>query len=110
MSPYYRTGYPHAALPAARSDGAATVSVILGSLGAVLGLILGIPGLVLGPIAYFLGRAAIGRIDESKGSVGGRGVATTGWIVGAIATALGAIVTLTWFVIWLLAMSGPPPP
>jgi hypothetical protein len=85
------------------------VSVILGSLGLVLGLPLGLPGLVLGPIAYFLGRAAVGRIDASKGSVGGRGAATAGWIIGVIATAVGAIVSVTWFVIWLLAISGPPP-
>ena len=109
MSPYFRAGYPPALTPATRNDGAATVSVILGCLGLVLGLVLGIPGLVLGPIAYFLGKGAIGRVDASKGAIGGRSAATAGWIIGVIATAVGALVTLTWLVVWLVAVSGPPP-
>ena len=96
-------------MPATRSDGGATVSAILGGLGLVLGLGAGLPGLVLGPIAYFLGKAAIGRIDASKGALGGRGAASAGWILGVVATAVGAIVTLVWFVIYLVAISGPPP-
>lgn len=96
-------------MPAARNDGAATVSVILGGLGVLFGLAVGLPGLVFGPIAYFLGKAAIGRIDASKGGLGGRGAAGAGWILGVIATAVGAIVTLTWFVIYLVAIAGPPP-
>src|SRR5205809_213119 len=109
MSPYYRAGYPQPPAPATHNDGAAVVSAILGSFGVVLGLVLGIPGLVLGPIAYFLGKGAIGRIEASKGTLGGRSAAAAGWVIGVIATAVGAIVTLTWFVIWLVAVSGPPP-
>ena len=109
MSPYYRAGYPQPPAPATHNDGAAVVSAILGSFGVVLGLVLGIPGLVLGPIAYFLGKGAIGRIEASKGTLGGRSAAGAGWVIGVIATAVGAIVTLTWFVIWLVAVSGPPP-
>jgi len=102
MSPYYRAGYPQPPAPATHNDGAAVVSAILGSFGVVLGL-------VLGPIAYFLGKGAIGRIEASKGTLGGRSAAAAGWVIGVIATAVGAIVTLTWFVIWLVAVSGPPP-
>jgi len=96
-------------MPAARSDGGATVSAILGALALVLGLAGGVPGLVIGPIAYFLGKAAIGRINDSKGALGGRGAAQAGWILGVIATAVGAIVTLVWFVVYLVAIFGPPP-
>jgi hypothetical protein len=95
--------------PAARSDGGALVSLIAGIIGLLLGLALGIPGLILGPLAYFMGKSAVARIDASEGKVGGRSSAHAGWIIGIVATGVGAIVTLTWFVIWLVAVSGPPP-
>lgn len=77
--------------------------------GLVLAFWLGLPALVLGPIAYFLGRSAINRIAESKGGLGGRGTAVTGWVVGVAATAVGAAVTLIWIILLLLANFGPPP-
>ena len=76
-------------------------------MGLLLGLPLGIPGLVLGPVAYFLGKSAVDRIDTSKGSIGGRGAAVAGWVIGVVATAIGAAVTLAWLVVVLVAVSGP---
>jgi uncharacterized protein YqgC (DUF456 family) len=96
-------------VPGARNDGGSLVSLIAGIFGLLLGLALGIPGLILGPLAYFLGKASVKRIDASEGKLHGRSSAAAGWVIGVIATALGAIVTLTWFVIWLVAVSGPPP-
>jgi hypothetical protein len=73
----------------------------------VLGLPLGVPGLVLGPIAYFMGKSAVNRIAASAGALGGRNIATTAWVVGIIATAAGAIVSLVWLVIFLVSVSTP---
>jgi uncharacterized protein YqgC (DUF456 family) len=96
-------------MAAVRSDGGALVSLLAAIFGLLLGLVLGIPGLILGPLAYFIGKSSVGRIDASQGKVGGRSSASAGWIIGVVATAVGAVVTLTWFVIWLVAVSGPPP-
>jgi hypothetical protein len=94
--------------PAAGSTaGQAVTSFALAVLGLLLGLPFGVPGLVLGPVAYFLGRAAIGRIDASNGTLGGRSLAMTGWIIGVAATAVGAIVTLFWLILFLIAISSP---
>ena len=96
-------------MPGARNDGRSLVSLIAGIFGLLLGLVLGIPGLILGPLAYFLGKSSVARIDASEGKLVGRSSAATGWVIGIIATAIGAIVTLIWFVILLVAVSGPPP-
>lgn len=85
----------------ARSDNRALVSLLAGLLGLLLSF-LGLPGLVLGPIAYFLGKSSIRRIDESKGELGGRSTAMAGWVMGVVATALGALaslIALTWFLV-----------
>ncbi|HYL08397.1 MAG TPA: hypothetical protein VEU76_07590 [Candidatus Udaeobacter sp.] len=84
------------------------ISLLAGIAGLVIGLPLGIPGMVLGPFAYFLGKSAVGRIDESKGELGGRSTAVAGWVIGAIATALGALVTLVWFIVLLVTVSNQP--
>lgn len=89
-----------------RTEGRAVVSLLSAILGLVLGLPLGLPGMALGPLAYFLGKSAVGRIDESKGELGGRSTAVAGWVIGAIATAVGAAVTLIWFILLLLGISG----
>jgi uncharacterized protein YqgC (DUF456 family) len=93
----------------ARTDGGSLISLLAGIFGLILGVALGIPGLILGPLAYFMGKASVARIDSSQGKLQGRSSAAAGWVIGVIATALGAIVTLVWFVIWLVATSGPPP-
>ena len=92
-----------------RNDGGAIVALLAGIFGLVLGLVLGLPGLVLGPLAYFIGKSSVSRIDESKGTVGGRGSASAGSMMGIVATAIGAVVTLVWFTVWLVAVMGPPP-
>ncbi len=132
ISPYY--GRPVYAAPApqtGRTQGRAVASLALSLLGVLLGVTglligsfgywaasgsglvlafwLGVPTLVLGPTAYFLGRSALNRVAESKGALGGHGTAVTGWVVGAMATAIGAAVTLIWVVLLLLANFGPPP-
>ena len=92
---------------AAPADGRAITSLALAVLGLVLGLPFGLPGLVLGPIAYFTGKAALARIDESHGTIGGRSLASAGWVLGVVATAIGAVVSLIWLVVLLVALSGP---
>ena len=64
--------------------------------------------MALGALAYFLGKSAVGRIDESKGELGGRSTAVARWVIGAIAAAVGSAVTLAWFVLVLLSLSGSP--
>jgi hypothetical protein len=76
---------------------------------ALNGFVIGIPALVLGPIAYFLGRSSVRRIAESEGNLGGRPVATAAWVFAVVATALGALTTLGWFVLMLLGSFGSPP-
>lgn len=84
------------------------VALLCGIVGLVLGLPLGLPGLVLGPLAYFLGKTAAGRVDESKGELGGRSTAVAAWVIGAIATAIGALVTLIWFIVLLVTIANQP--
>ena len=87
------------------TDGRATASLLSAIAGIVLGLPFGIPGMVLGTLAYFLGRSAVNNIDDSKGGLGGRGMAVTGWVLGAVSMAIGAAVTLVWLVVVLVAVS-----
>ena len=87
------------------ADGRAVASLLAGIAGIVLGLPLGLPGMVLGTLAYFLGKSAVGRIDSSQGALGGRGLAVWSWVLGAIAMGIGAVVTLIWLVVVLIAMS-----
>lgn len=61
--------------------------------------------MALGPLAYFLGKSAVGRIDESKGELGGRSTAVAGYVIGTIATAVGALVTFGWFLLLLFSIS-----
>jgi len=60
--------------------------------GAIPALVLGILGLVFcplcGPIAWSLGAKAERLVDASGGTLGGRGEATAGKVLGMIATAL----------------------
>jgi hypothetical protein len=87
------------------TDGRATASVLSAIAGIFLGLPFGVPGMVLGTLAYFLGKSAVDNIDSSKGGLGGRGMATTGWVLGAVSMAIGAAVTLVWLVVVLVAVS-----
>ena len=90
-------------------DNRAVIALALAIIGLVLGVVLGIPGLICGPIAYFMGRSAARRIEASGGALGGRNLALFGWIFGIVATAVGAVVSLIWLVIYLYSVSGPTP-
>jgi hypothetical protein len=108
-APYHPPpSYPPPSLgKVAPADGRGIASLAVAVLGVALGLPFGLPGLVLGPIAYFMGKAAIRRIDSSSGALGGRSLAAAGWVLGIVATAIGALVSLVWVVVLLVAISGP---
>ncbi|TMG64122.1 MAG: hypothetical protein E6H86_09095 [Chloroflexi bacterium] len=133
IPPYYgRPAYPPPSPQTGRTEGRVLASLGLSLLGLLLGLTglliggfgylgapgsglvlafwLAVPALVLGPVAYFLGKSGITRIGESKGALGGRGIAAAGWVIGVVAMAVGAAVTLIWLVLLLVANFGPPPP
>jgi hypothetical protein len=88
-------------------DSRAVVALVLAIAGLVLGLPLGLPGLIFGPIAYFIGKSSNRRIDASAGALGGRSLAMSAWVLGIAATAVGAIITLIWLVLFLVAISTP---
>lgn len=75
---------------------------------AVLSLVLGIIGVVLcslcAPFAWKLGKEAEAAVDASGGTLGGRGLATAGKILGIIGTVL--LVLGVVLLIVLLASSG----
>jgi hypothetical protein len=91
------------------TDGRGVGSLIAAILGIVLGLPFGIPGMALGTLAYFLGKSAVGRIDRSQGARVGRSLAVAGWVLGAVAMAIGSAVTLVWLIVLLVAFSQPAP-
>ncbi|HET7337908.1 MAG TPA: hypothetical protein VFK22_00050 [Candidatus Dormibacteraeota bacterium] len=131
IAPYYqRPVYPTPQTPVGRSEGRTVLSLLFaifglllamtGALLAVLAfftdsggllnaLLLGFPAMIFGAIAYFLGRSGVARIAESPSTRGGRATAVAGWVIGAVTTAVGAIVMLTWIVLLLIANYGPPP-
>jgi hypothetical protein len=88
-------------------DRRAITSLSVAIVGIAFGLPFGLPGLVLGPVAYFTGRSAIARIDSSQGTREGRSLAATGWVLGVVATTIGALVSLAWLVALLVSVSGP---
>jgi hypothetical protein len=92
---------------AAPTDGRAITSPVASIFGLLLGLPLGLPGLALGPLGYFMGRSAIARIDAAPGTAGGRSAAVMGWVLGVVATAIGAVVSLVWLVLLLVVISAP---
>jgi hypothetical protein len=98
---------PPSAGQAAPTDGRAITSLIASIVGILLGLPFGLPGLALGPLGYFLGRSAVARIDSAPGTARGRSIAVTGWVLGIVATAIGAIVSLIWLVVLLNLISTP---
>jgi hypothetical protein len=98
--------YPPPRAQAPRStEGRAIAALIAAIAGIVLGLPLGLPGMILGTLAYFLGKSAVSRIDSGQGALGGRGLATASWVLGAIAMGIGAVVTLAWLVLLLNSMT-----
>jgi hypothetical protein len=87
------------------TEGRAIAALASAIAGIVLGMPLGVPGMVLGTLAYFLGKSAVNRIEASQGALGGRGLAVSSWVLGAVAMGIGAIVTLVWLVVVLLLVA-----
>lgn len=71
---------------------------------ATLVLVLGILGIVvcgvIAPFAWVIGRNVLQEIDASNGTIGGRGVANAGYILGIVGTALLAIGVLVTAVVF----------
>ena len=106
IAPYYPPPvYPPPAGAGGATDSKAVASLAFAILGLIFALPLGLPGLIAGPIAYFLGKGARTRIAESGGQLGGSGAANAGRILGVVATAVGALVTLLWFIVILNALN-----
>jgi hypothetical protein len=109
IAPYYPPpSYPPPAYsPTGALDNRAAIALGMAVLGLVLGLPLGVPGLVFGPIAYFMGKSAVTRIEASAGALGGRNIGKSAWILGIVATAVGAVVSLVWLIFFLVSVAPP---
>jgi hypothetical protein len=82
-------GAPTPGQPAGNSQ-KALWAMILGILSLVCcGIFTGIPALILG-------KQAQGEIDASNGAIGGRGMATAGFILGIVSIA----VTILWIILY----------
>ena len=99
---------PPAGSRPAVTDGRAVASLVWAILGLIFAIPIGIPGMIAGPIAYFLAGSARQRIAESNGALTGRSAANAGRIIGIIAMAVGAIVTLVWLVVIFNALNDVP--
>ena len=105
VAPYHPPpAYPPPPVSAG-TDSRAVASLAFAILGLIFGLPLGLPGMIAGPIAYFLGKGARARIAESGGTLGGASAANAGRILGIVTTAVGALVTLLWFIVILNAFN-----
>ncbi len=109
VAPYHPPpSYPPPTYRSAQAlDSRAVIALVLAILGLVLGLPLGIPGMALGAVAYFMGKSAARRIQASAGGLSGRNTAMFAWVLGIVATAAGAVVSLIWLVIFLVLLSTP---
>jgi len=102
---YGQPPYGYAYPAAAPSDGQAVTAMVLGIIALALSCGYGCT-LVMSPIALFLGRSAMKRIDESQGRLGGRGMAQAGFIMGIIGTVLLVLAILAVIVIIAIGVSG----
>jgi hypothetical protein len=108
VAPYHEPpAYPPPTQPQgpAPTDGKAIASLLFGILGLVFGIPLGLPGMIAGPIAYFLGKGARQRINESKGMLGGASFANAGRILGIVAMAVGSVAALVWLILIFNALN-----
>ncbi len=76
-------GYP----ASAPTDGRALAAMITGIVSLVLACGYGV-GLLASPVAWYLGKSSMNRIDASQGQLGGRGMAQAGMVLGIIGTVL----------------------
>lgn len=99
--PYGQLPYAYPYLPQ-QQEGRATTAMVLGIVGLVLACLYGF-GLLLSPVALFLGRSSVKRIDASQGQLGGRGQAQAGFVMGLIGTVflvlliVLVVVVIVWF-------------
>jgi Domain of unknown function (DUF4190) len=80
-------GYPQPYAPVPPTDGAGIAALVLGIVSLTFACAYGF-GLILSPVALFLGRSSMKRIDASQGQIGGRGFAQAGFIMGIVGTVL----------------------
>lgn len=83
-------GYGYSYPPVPPSDGQAIAAMVLGII-ALVGMCAYGFTLLLAPVALFLGRSSMKRIDAAQGQLGGRGLAQAGFIMGIIGTVLLAL-------------------
>ncbi|HET8602922.1 MAG TPA: DUF4190 domain-containing protein [Marmoricola sp.] len=96
----YGPGQPVYGQP--QSSTKAIVALVLGILGLVgCGIIAGIPALIVG-------RSAVKEIDASGGRIGGRGMATAGWVLGVVEIVLAVIGGIVLAVIFASGSAGNP--
>jgi hypothetical protein len=101
---YPPPGYAYPAV--VPTDGHATAAMIVGIVSLVLASCYGV-GLLGAPVALFMGKASMNRIDTSGGQLGGRGMAQAGFILGIIGTVLlGLAIVLVIVLVVVLASSG----
>jgi hypothetical protein len=91
-------GYGYTASPP--TDGRAIAALVVSIVAAVGVCGYGVLAVILGPIAIFLGLSSQRRIRASGGALGGGGMAMAGWIVGMVATGLGAVYALIMLIIF----------
>lgn len=99
----YPPGYPmQGQVQYAPDHPRATTSLVLGILGIV-------PCQLLAPFAWWIGKKTLDEIDASGGRLGGRTAAQAGYIMGIVGTvllALGLIVLLIYFVVFVAIVGG----
>ncbi len=102
----YGQGYPQAfgplpgGPPVQQTNGVAVASLVTGIMSVTLGWCCVIFALA-GPIAAVLGKQGQRRADESGGQVGGRAMATAGFVLGLIGTVV-LVLGIGW-IIYLVA-------
>ncbi|WP_370248336.1 DUF4190 domain-containing protein [Nocardioides sp.] len=105
QAPY---GSPYGAglyTPAPPNESLSVASMVVGIVSFVLACGYGI-GLLGSPVALVLGRISMKRIDRSQGTLGGRGFALTGFILGIIGTILLVLAIAAVVVIIIVAANG----
>ena len=80
--------------PAGRVPSTAVLSVVLGLATALFGPLSGVPAMVLA-------RQATRQIEASGGVLGGRRVATAGFVIGLVGTVLSVLALLVF--VWLVS-------
>ena len=109
QQPWQQPGYPQPGYPQPGystqyppDHPKATTSLVLGILGVVLCQ-------VVAPFAWVMGKRTLDEIDASQGTVGGRGAAQAGYILGIVGTVLlglGLIFAVIWIIFAIAIVGG----